>query len=86
MTQLDKQINDLLNRAEHWKEQKLGWLERDRYLAAADTIFVLQEAINMALACTPVIKENYGHPVIVYDCGDPWEILRQALEVAYEQD
>lgn len=45
----------------------------------------LREAIEMALACTPSIRVSKGDqgqpvPVIQYDCGDPWEILRAALQ------
>lgn len=35
----------------------------------------LREAIEMALTCTP-------QGDVVYDCGDPWAILRDALEAS----
>lgn len=35
----------------------------------------LREAISMALKCTPHVRDG----VIIYDCGDPWEILRKAF-------
>lgn len=38
------------------------------------------EVMEMALKCTPsVIVPSDGGPVIVYDCGDPWELLRAFL-------
>lgn len=42
---------------------------------------VLREAIECALKCTPTIRYLAAVPsaTIVYDCGDPWEILREAL-------
>jgi predicted transcriptional regulator len=47
-------------------------------------IATLVEAIRHALQCTPhvkVIRGEQDNPVftVMYDCGDPWEILRQAL-------
>lgn len=46
----------------------------------------MREAIELALCCTPSIRSTpsqfHGHGdirTIVYDCGDPWEILRAAL-------
>lgn len=40
----------------------------------------LREAIRRALHCTPSISTaGYHEARIVYDCGDPWEILREAL-------
>jgi len=41
---------------------------------------VLREAITRALQCTPSISPaGYDEAKIIYDCGDPWEILREAL-------
>lgn len=45
----------------------------------------LREAIKAALCCTPSILyaddfEETGDASIIYDCGDPWAILRAALE------
>lgn len=40
-----------------------------------DDVERLREAISNALACTPWVRAGQ----IVYDCGDPWEILRSAL-------
>ena len=34
-----------------------------------------REAISMALRCTPSVRDGE----IIYDCGDPWQILRAAL-------
>lgn len=50
----------------------------------------LREAIELALNCTPLIAiagVRLNQPVhkIVYDCGDPWEILRAALSESYEK-
>jgi hypothetical protein len=45
-------------------------------LSPAEDVERYREAINLALHCTPSIQ----HGVIVYDCGDPWEILRTALD------
>lgn len=40
----------------------------------------LVAAITRALECTPSISlPGYLEARIVYDCGDPWEILRAAL-------
>ena len=40
----------------------------------------LVAAISQALQCTPSISPaGYAEARIVYDCGDPWEILRAAL-------
>jgi hypothetical protein len=41
----------------------------------------LREAVDCALKCTPSIAYSMSAPKgqIVYDCGDPWEILRRAL-------
>lgn len=35
----------------------------------------LRVAISAALRCTPQAR----HGAIIYDCGDPWEILTAAL-------
>ena len=35
----------------------------------------LREAISAALRCAPQAR----HGAIIYDCGDPWEILTAAL-------
>lgn len=46
----------------------------------------VREAIERALQCTPGIKPEYVglagltyRSVIEYDCGDPWQILRDLL-------
>jgi hypothetical protein len=40
----------------------------------------LREATERALLCTPSISPaGYDEARIIYDCGDPWEILRAAL-------
>ena len=40
----------------------------------------LVEAINNALCCTPTLRwRGHDDAEIVYDCGNPWEILRAAL-------
>lgn len=48
--------------------------ENDRY----------EKAIEQALCCTPHVVDEFGYQCsshkIEYDCGDPWEILRNALE------
>ena len=44
--------------------------------AQITTIARLEGAIQMALSCSPTIREGQ----IIYDCGDPWGILRAALE------
>lgn len=54
------------------------------YGEAADAITELRRAIGDALKCTPSIKitgvsKGVTQHRIVYDCGDPWEILRAAL-------
>lgn len=54
------------------------------YGEAADVITELRCAIRDALKCTPSIKisgisKGVTQYRIVYDCGDPWEILRAAL-------
>lgn len=51
---------------------------------AAKEIERLRGAIECALRCTPHILysldfDETGDASIVYDCGDPWEILRNAL-------
>lgn len=35
----------------------------------------LAEAIKDALACTQIVRDGK----IIYDCGNPWEILSDAL-------
>lgn len=39
----------------------------------------LREAIGRALLCTPQICVGQEGYMIEYDCGDPWQILRDAL-------
>jgi hypothetical protein len=39
-----------------------------------------REVMLCALKCTPsVVVPSDGGPRIVYDCGDPWELLRAFL-------
>jgi hypothetical protein len=67
----------------------------DRYFhEAADAqeeVARLREGIERALCCTPSIQSERSqfHGIgdthkIVYDCGNPWEILRSALSEARE--
>ena len=51
----------------------------------------LEKGIGSALTCTPTIGREYvgiaGMPyrnVVVYDCGNPWNILRAALNPSKE--
>lgn len=69
----------------HWYYEDAG--ENTSYtseapLEAADLIETqareierLRVAISAALRCTPQAR----HGAIIYDCGDPWEILTAAL-------
>jgi hypothetical protein len=58
-----------------------------RYSDAASAIRQLmmerdeaREVMLCALKCTPsVVVPSDGGPRIVYDCGDPWELLRAFL-------
>lgn len=60
-------------------------IRRERLRAdKAETIkYELMTACLQALSCTPsVVVPSDGVPQIVYDCGDPWKILRSAIEKA----
>lgn len=47
----------------------------------------LRTAIERALQCTPsILPAGYQEAHIVYDCGDPWEILREALTTVEKAD
>lgn len=49
----------------------------------------LRLAIDQALRCTPSVStgaDGFDEPHIVYDCGNPWEILQEALEAAKTSD
>lgn len=88
MTDEDKAlVKRLRDDDSYYRVQEKHWcidheeLERQR-LAAADLIETqareierLRGAISAALRCTPQAK----HGTIIYDCGDPWEILTAAL-------
>jgi len=52
----------------------------DAITAAQQEIARLREALGQALCCTPHIRAGE----IVYDCGDPYDIARKALEPSGE--
>lgn len=39
------------------------------------SVVQLRAAIEQALACTPSVRDGQ----IIYDCGDPWDLLRSVL-------
>lgn len=56
---------------------------RGRLAEAADELArlraeneALREAVKIALTCTPSARNGE----VIYDCGNPWEILSTALE------
>lgn len=56
----------------------------DEITALRATIASLEAGIEQALNCTPSIKvsgvtKGVTRHRIVYDCGDPWDILRALL-------
>ena len=78
-------VQDLLKDREavraYWYRQGKddGWQYREdqaaelaKFKALAET---LAGALENALRCTPQAK----HGAVFYDCGDPWEILTEAL-------
>lgn len=52
----------------------------DALTAAQQEIARLREALGQVLCCTPHIRAGE----IIYDCGDPYDIARKALEPSGE--
>lgn len=48
---------------------------RDQVEGLQLRILELGTAISLALHCTPSVRDDQ----IIYDCGNPWDILRSAL-------
>jgi hypothetical protein len=49
---------------------------------------ILSDAIESALKCTPSVStgnDGFDEPHIIYDCGNPWEILQNALKEIKEE-
>jgi hypothetical protein len=82
MTDEAKALVEALRPAEadrdHWgypTSVKVARKAADLIETQAREIERLRVAISAALRCTPQAR----HGAIIYDCGDPWEILTAAL-------
>lgn len=77
-------MNDLVKWLRQCAKEDVGDAPETNVMwKAADRILDLETAMRRALSCTPQLRPTRDGLAVelVYDCGDPWAILREALEV-----